>query len=341
MPIDPTSSSIAPPQAFTPIQQIRFPPSPSPIPSWAQGTTTVPPPVYSVASPRPTIKSSLPSSAAGGPTGVLYGRVDGLICQDRGPLWPHVLAATVAWSPYRTTVHDDDMETAAYGSAEARTPPRFYKLEFATYDGSEDSLNWLNHCKQFFWGQRTSPSDRTWLASYHLKGSAQTWYYALEQDEGMPPWDRFAELCRLRFGPPVCGSRLTDLGRLPFVSTVQEYADRFQALLCQARDISPLQKTELFVGGLPEHLRVDVELRAPRDMQTAMYLARAFERRASALPPYQPRGARPPQRSQATDRTTPAPPTVPSAGATTAGDGNTPARPFRRLSPAEQQERRR
>lgn len=152
----------------------------------------------------------------------------------------------------------------------------------------------------------------------------------------MPPWDHFAELCRLRFGPTVCGSCLAELGRLPFLSTIQEYADRFQALLCQARDISPLQKTELFVGGLPEHLRVDVELRAPQDMQTAMYLARAFERRAAALPPSQSRRARPPQRLQATSHTTPAPPTVPSAGATTAGDGNTLARPFRRLSPAAQ-----
>jgi hypothetical protein len=24
------------------------------------------------------------------------------------------------------------------------------------------------------------------LASYHLRGAAQTWYYALERDEGMP-----------------------------------------------------------------------------------------------------------------------------------------------------------
>ncbi|WVZ91036.1 hypothetical protein U9M48_037265 [Paspalum notatum var. saurae] len=53
-------------------------------------------------------------------------------------------------------------------------PPRFYKLEFTTYDGSVDPLNWLNHCEQFFRGQRTLASDHTWLASYHLTGDAQT-----------------------------------------------------------------------------------------------------------------------------------------------------------------------
>ena len=67
-------------------------------------------------------------------------------------------------------------------------PPRFAKIDFATYDGTEDPLNWLNQCDQFFRGQRTLASERTWLASYHLRGAAQTWYYALEKDEGaMPP----------------------------------------------------------------------------------------------------------------------------------------------------------
>jgi hypothetical protein len=189
--------------------------------------------------------------------------------------------------------------------------------------------------------QRTPASDRTWLASYHLKGPAQTWYYALEHDEGMPPWDRFAKLCRLRFGPPERGSRIAELGRLPFLPTVQEYSDRFLTLLCRARDISPLQKTELYMGGLPEHLRVDVEMRAPQDLQTAMYLARAFERRAAAMPPPQPRGARPPQRSQAPNRALPAAPAVSPAGAAVAGEGNPPMRQFRRLTPIEEQERRR
>ncbi|KAK1679303.1 hypothetical protein QYE76_040151 [Lolium multiflorum] len=56
-----------------------------------------------------------------------------------------------------------------------------------------------------------------------------------------------------------------------------------------------LDRAELFIGGLPDHIRVDVELQAPRDLQTAMHYARAYE----------------------------------------------PTRTFRRLTPAEQLERRR
>lgn len=123
-----------------------------------------------------------------------------------------------------------------------------YKLEFATYDGTTDPLNWLNQCEQFFRGKRTLASDRTWLASYHLKGAAQTWYYALEQDEGMPPWDRFKALCNLQFGSAVHNSRLSELARLPFLSTMQDYAERFNAVLCHSHNLSAAQKAELFCG---------------------------------------------------------------------------------------------
>jgi len=214
------------------------------------------------------------------------------------------------------------------------------------FDGAVDPLNWLNHCEQFFRGQRTLASDRTWLASYHLRGAAQTWYYALEQDEGMPTWERFRDLCQLRFGPPTHGTRLAELARLPFQSSVQEYSDRYNAVLCHARDLNPRQKAELFVGSLPEHIKVDVEMQDPPDLQTAMYLARAFERRAVAMPPAPlQQGARPPQRPGL-------PPHVPGAGAPSArapvplgggpaaANGAPPVCQFRRLTPDEQLERR-
>jgi hypothetical protein len=159
-------------------------------------------------------------------------------------------------------------------------------------------------------------------ASYHLTGAAQTWYLAIEQDEGMPHWDRFKELCHLQFGPVVRGSRLAELGRLQFTSTVQDYADRFNAVLCHARNLDAVQKAELFVGGLPDHIKVDVKLRAPQDLPTAMHLARAFELRASAVatlrPPEPPRPARQlQQRFQQASAARPALP--PPAGAPTGG----------------------
>ena len=53
-------------------------------------------------------------------------------------------------------------------------------------------------------------------------------------------------------------------------------------MLCHARNLFAPQNVELFVGGLSEHIKVDVELWEPQDLQMAMYLTQAFERGAAA-----------------------------------------------------------
>ena len=150
----------------------------------------------------------------------------------------------------------------------------------------------------------------------------------------MPPWECFSELCLLRFGLPIRGSRMAEFGRLPFTSTVQDFADRFQALVCHASGVTAQQRADLFVGGLPDHIRVDVELRGPQDLQSAMYYARAFERRAVAIQqesPSQTAGSLPgPDSAQGRPVQASAAPLAATAG-----------RPFRRLTPAELLKRRR
>jgi hypothetical protein len=75
---------------------------------------------------------------------------------------------------------------------------------------------------------------------------------------------------------------------------VQDFADRFQTLACHASGITARQRAELFIGGLPDHIRVDVEMRDRHDLQSAMYYARAYEQRALAMQQsFQGRGARP------------------------------------------------
>ncbi|XP_073361453.1 uncharacterized protein [Aegilops tauschii subsp. strangulata] len=92
-----------------PIQQVRFPPSPSPIPAWLTGTS--PPPVYTEAGdpPVPTLQSGASSGSAGA--------YDGLPTIDRAP----------SSSLLRTA------EPVGHG-APTQKPPRFAKIDFATYD---------------------------------------------------------------------------------------------------------------------------------------------------------------------------------------------------------------
>ena len=61
--------------------------------------------------------------------------------------------------------------------------PRNSKLEFPSFDGSEDPLVWLRRCEQFFGNQRIPEEERMGLAAFHLTGEAQLWFYQVEQEE--------------------------------------------------------------------------------------------------------------------------------------------------------------
>jgi hypothetical protein len=81
--------------------------------------------------------------------GTLYGGVDGTIVSSIS-----AVAGDVAESSAREAALEFNQGQAA---------PRFYKLEFPTYDGAVDPLNWINQCEQFFRGQRTLASTgRGW-----------------------------------------------------------------------------------------------------------------------------------------------------------------------------------
>jgi hypothetical protein len=237
-----------------PIHLLKMSSSPSLILSYALASTVGPvyttatsPATMTMAAPAPTTGAMILHGGAAQPhpyaEGVFYGCVDGPLLYGGS-----VQAGHSGASPSSASAPGSSL---GHGAGQGTHPPRFYKLEFTTYDGAEDPLNWLNHCEQFFRGQRTLALDRTWFTSYHLTGAAQTWYYALEQDEGLPTWYRFKELYNLRFGPAIRGTRLAELAWLPLLSTVQDYYDRFNVVLCHARNLSAPQKAELFVGGLP------------------------------------------------------------------------------------------
>jgi hypothetical protein len=89
--------------------------------------------------------------------------------------------------------------------------PHYYKLSFPTFDGREDPLGWLHRCEHFFRAQRTGEVDKVGLASFHMIGAAQQWYYMLERDMGMPTWPHFKALYQQRFGPAMGVNHLADL----------------------------------------------------------------------------------------------------------------------------------
>ena len=135
--------------------------------------------------------------------------------------------------------------------------PRYHKLSFPMYDGKEDPLGWFNCCEHFFNAQRTRNIDKVWLASFHLLGPLQQWYYVIERDTGAPSWEEFKQLCHQRFSPPLTTNHLAELARLPFTTDVATYLEAFLACLAHVGRLTLYQQAQLFLGGLPEHIRIE------------------------------------------------------------------------------------
>ncbi|XP_066375064.1 uncharacterized protein [Miscanthus floridulus] len=186
--------------------------------------------------------------------------------------------------------------------------------------------------------------ERVGMASYHLDDIAQIWYTQLLEDEGAPTWGRFKELVNLRFGPPLRSAPLFELSECRRTGTVEEYSNRFQALLPRAGRLDESQRVQLFTGGLLPPLSHAVHIHHPETLAAAMSLARQVElmehdRPAPPPPRAPPRGLLPAPAPRlvlptpAQQLALPAPPAA-------APQGHDAANP-RRLTPEAMAERRR
>ena len=216
-------------------------------------------------------------------------------------------------------------------------PPKFQKMDFPRYDGKTDPLIFLNRCESYFHQQRIMEEERVWMASYNLEEGAQMWYMQVQQDEGTPSWRRFTELLNLRYGPPLRSAPLFELADCRRTGSVAEYQDRFQSLLPRAGRLDEAQRVQLFTGGLLPPLSLAVQIQNPQSLAAAMSLAQQMElmeQYTVAQPKTAARGLLPvpPPRHALPALAAPkaAPPTVTIDG-----------RPVKRLSQAEQEERRR
>lgn len=156
-------------------------------------------------------------------------------------------------------------------------PPKHWRPEFPHYDGKSDPLAFLNRCESFFKQQRIMPEERVWMASYNLQDAAQLWFMQIQEDEGTPNWPRFKDLINLRFGPPLRSAPLFELASCRRTGTVEEYTERFQALLPRAGRLDDEQRIQLFTGGLLPPLSLQVQNMNPQSLAAAMSLARQME----------------------------------------------------------------
>jgi len=208
------------------------------------------------------------------------------------------------------------------------------KLDFPRYDGKSDPLIFLNRCESYFHQQRIMEEEKVWMASYNLEEGAQMWYIQVQQDEGTPSWRRFKELLHLRYGPPLRSNPLGELAACKRTGSVEEYQDRFQALLPRAGHLDEAQRVQLFTVGLQPPLSLDVEIHNPQTLAAAMSLARKLALRDQYTAPPSRAPGRVPLPATSARLPLPALPTTPAptaASTTITVEG----RPVKRLTQAE------
>jgi hypothetical protein len=205
----------------------------------------------------------------------------------------------------------------AGGMASALLNAASHKLRFPKYDGTEDPLLWLNRYDQFFRATRTPDNEKVLLAAFYMQGVTQQWYYTLEHNQGTPTWARFTELVNQRFGPPSRSNPLGELCHLRRQGSVADYTKAFLTHLSRCDTITEPHQVAIFTAGLGEPLQTDVELQRPASLEDAMGLARAYERRSTAVaPPSTPAALRSSSKpSGITTTPTPQPTTTTTLGA--------------------------
>ena len=209
--------------------------------------------------------------------------------------------------------------------------PRLYKIDFPLFDRASDPRPWLTRCNLFFLGQRTPESDKTWLASYHLTDVAALWYGHLETKLGQrPSWTEFQKLIANHFGPPTRANPFGELISTRRSGTVAEYSKRFLENLSRVRPIADDDEWDIFTNNLGEPMKTQVEMLKLATLDATMDLAISFEHLNTIT-------------STAATPGRPSRPLRPMAAPTPAlPDSSNPthALVFKRLTPAEMDERR-
>jgi hypothetical protein len=154
-----------------------------------------------------------------------------------------------------------------------------HNLLFPTYDGTEDPLPWLNKCEQFFRIQKTEEADKVFLVAFYMTGDAAQWYALVQRNHGTPSWAEFVKLVNQRFGSPLRGNALGELIQLKRETRVTDYQNRFLPLVSRCTGLNQKQQIDIFIVGLHNTLKMDVELEQSATLDDAMPLARAYKQR--------------------------------------------------------------
>ncbi|KAJ8765745.1 hypothetical protein K2173_014867 [Erythroxylum novogranatense] len=132
--------------------------------------------------------------------------------------------------------------------------------------------------KEFFDYQKTDPSEKVYLASYHLQGEANQWWRWLQrtyQEEGKDvSWDIFVEELWSRFGPTDCEDFDESLSKIRQTGPLREYQREFERLGNKVKGWTQKALVGTFMGGLKTEISDGIRMFKPKTLKEAINYAR-------------------------------------------------------------------
>ncbi|XP_022042420.1 uncharacterized protein LOC110945092 [Helianthus annuus] len=154
---------------------------------------------------------------------------------------------------------------------------RLTKIEFPRFKG-DDLTSWLFKVEQFFQLDRVSDETKVRLAAIHFEEKALQWYQSFtgQRMEGeVLTWVELVEALKVRFGK-LFDDPMTDLKNLKQTTSVQEYHDKFDAIISRLQ--LPIEYAlSCFMAGLEEKIQLQVRMFNPKNIQEAFCLAKLQE----------------------------------------------------------------
>ena len=156
-----------------------------------------------------------------------------------------------------------------------------------TFSSSKESglaSAWLFSLKLYFEATEAADRHKVSFAATFLRGSAALWWQAhlAQADAGtaarIVTWEQFDAGLRAAFSPVNSVKIARDAIRsLSQTRSVQEYIDRFQALVLQIPDMSAAEQLDKFTAGLKPAIQEKVEIEGCDTLTRAMNIAQRID----------------------------------------------------------------
>ena len=152
------------------------------------------------------------------------------------------------------------------------------KIELPFFRG-EDPFSWVSRAEAYFAIQGTPPELQLEFAQICMEGPSWHWYKMLKEENSCLDWEKFKRAFFDRFGDQFSGNLFMQLKMLRQEGSVDEFVEEFEMVASQISGMSTDQYLGLFIGGLKEEIRMEVQILEPTSRYKAISMARNVERK--------------------------------------------------------------